>query len=50
MIEKLKEFGKVLENVSLKKYTTYKIGGDAKCLVHPADKDNFIKLIKFFFI
>ena len=47
MIKDLQNFGKVLENVSLKDYTTYKIGGNAKYLVQPNDKDSLIGLIKY---
>lgn len=39
--------GKVLENVSLKKYTTYKAGGNAALLVIPNNVDNLIKLLKY---
>lgn len=47
MIKDLQKFGKVLENVSLKNYTTYKIGGNAKYLIHPNNKEDLIKLIKY---
>lgn len=47
MIEVLKELGNVLENVSLKNYNTYKIGGNAKYLVEPFDVDSLKKLIKY---
>lgn len=45
-IKKLK-LGKLIENVDLKKYTTYKIGGIAKLLVIPDDVDCLIKLLKY---
>ena len=47
MIKDLQNFGKVLESVSLKNYNTYKIGGLAKYLIHPSDKENLIALIKY---
>ena len=43
----MNEYGEVLENVSLKNYNTYKIGGIAKFLVKPFDIDNLIKLIHY---
>lgn len=43
----MKEFGVVLENVSLKDYNTYKIGGIAKYIVKPASIDNLINLINY---
>lgn len=43
----MKEFGVVLENVSLKDYNTYKIGGIAKYIVKPDSIDNLIKLINY---
>ena len=42
----LNQFGKVEENVSLKKYNTYKIDVMAKYIVFPKDKENLINLIK----
>lgn len=45
-IKKLK-LGKIIENVDLKKYTTYKIGGIAKLLVIPDNVDCLIKLLKY---
>lgn len=47
MIKSLEKFGKVFENVSLKNYNTYKVGGNAKYLSIPSDKDNLVELIKF---
>lgn len=32
---KEKKLGKILENVVLKNYTTYKIGGTAKVMIFP---------------
>lgn len=43
----MKEFGTVLENVSLKDYNTYKIGGNAKYIVKPSSVDNLINLIEY---
>lgn len=45
-IKKLK-CGKIIENVSLKKYTTYKAGGTARILVIPKDEKQLIKLFKY---
>ena len=38
--------GKVEKDVSLSKYTTYKVGGKAKVMVYPKNVDNLIKLMK----
>ncbi len=38
--------GKYLENVHLSKYTTYRVGGIAKLLVYPKDKEKLVLLIK----
>ena len=48
-IQKIKDLdvGKVEEDVSLKKYTTYRVGGTARCIVYPKDKANLVKLIRF---
>ena len=43
----MEQFGEVLENVSLKKYNTYKIGGYAKYVVKPHDINCLKELIKF---
>lgn len=43
---KRKKIGVVKEMVSLKKYTTYKVGGVAKVLVYPKDEKKLISLIK----
>lgn len=39
--------GKMDVNVSLKKYTTYKVGGIATCIVYPKNIDCLIKLMRF---
>lgn len=46
---KLKDLniGKIEVNVSLKKYTTYKVGGIATCIVYPKNIDCLIKLMRF---
>ncbi len=38
--------GRVLQNVSLSKYTTYKVGGKARLMVCPKNVDGLIKLMK----
>ena len=47
-IERIKDnnIGKVEENMSLKKYTTYKTGGKARCIVYPKDTNKLIKLLR----
>ncbi len=47
-IEDLKEreIGRILENVSLKHYTTYCVGGNARCMVYPKNTQCLIELIK----
>ena len=49
MIEELKklECGEILENVDMRKYTTYKAGGKAKLMVFPKNVDALIKVIKY---
>ena len=41
-----RKIGKVIENASIKKITTYKAGGIAKLIVKPKDIDNLIILLK----
>ena len=43
---KRENIGKIEENISLKKYTTYKVGGKARCVVYPKNVDKLVKLIK----
>lgn len=43
---KKEEYGKVLTDVSLKEYTTYKVGGIAKIMVFPKSVDDLVRLIK----
>lgn len=38
--------GKYEENVSMAKYTTYKVGGNAKLVVYPKNRDKLILLLK----
>jgi len=49
MIEKIKKLkvGKVIENPLMKKYTTYKVGGEALAIVMPDDIKSLIKLMEF---
>lgn len=39
--------GKLELNTSIKKYTTYKIGGNAACVVYPKSIEKLIQLMKF---
>lgn len=43
---KNKNLGKIEENVSLKKYTTYRVGGVARCIVYPRDINSLVLLLK----
>ena len=43
----MNDFKEILENVSLKDYNTYKIGGNAKYLVKPSSVDSLVKLIQY---
>ena len=45
VLEKHK-IGKIEKNVSLKKYTTYKVGGTADIIVFPKNVDKLIELLK----
>ncbi len=49
MIDKIKNmnFGEVLENVDLRKYTTYKVGGTGRLLVIPDNVSKLIELINY---
>ncbi len=48
LIKELKkmDLGKILTNVSLKEYTTYKVGGTAQMMIFPKDIDSLVTLIK----
>ena len=41
-----KSIGKIEKNVSLKKYTTYKTGGKAKCVIYPKNYSTLARLIR----
>lgn len=43
----MRNYGELLENESLKKYNTYKIGGKAKFLIKPYDINNLKKLLEY---
>ena len=49
IIEKIKELnvGKIEENVSLKKYNTYHIGGDVLGIVYPKNEESLVCLVRF---
>ena len=43
----MNEFGSVLENVDLKKYNTYGIGGIVKYMVFPSNEEKLVKLLDY---
>ncbi len=43
---KKNKIGKILENVYMKNYTTYKIGGKVSLMVYPRSEEKLIELIK----
>ncbi len=45
-MNELEKFGNVLENVSLKNYTSYKIGKNSKFIVFPDNVEDLVKLIQ----
>ena len=49
IIQKIKDLniGKIEENVSLKKYTTYRVGGIARCIAYPKSIASLVKLVRF---
>jgi len=49
IVEQIKKMniGKIEENVSLKKYTTYCAGGEARCVVYPKNINSLIRLLRF---
>ncbi|MBQ6498116.1 MAG: UDP-N-acetylmuramate dehydrogenase [Bacilli bacterium] len=49
IVKKIKELniGKVEEDVSLDKYTTYRVGGTCSCIVYPKNTDCLITLMRF---
>lgn len=48
LIEEIRKgtFGRFIENASLKKFTSYKVGGQAKVIVYPKDTKKLIELLK----
>ena len=48
IIEQIKKenIGKLEENISLDKYTTYKVGGNARLIVYPKNVEKLICLLK----
>ena len=44
---KLLDVGKMEEDVSLKKYTTYRCGGTARCIIYPKNVKSLINLLSF---
>ena len=47
MIDELKKYGKVKEDVDLKNYNTYKVPGTAKYLIHVKSEELLIELLDF---
>ena len=47
MINEINKLGEVYENVQLKNYTTYKVGGKADIMVLPYDIKSLIKLLRY---
>ena len=49
VIQKLKDMdiGKVEEDISLKKCTTYRVGGIARCIVHPKTIPNLVRVVRY---
>lgn len=45
--KELEKYGKVIENPSMKDYTTYKIGGCAKYIIFPEDENKLVDLLKY---
>ena len=48
LIKQLKKesIGKILTDVSLKQYTTYKVGGNAKVVIYPENVEKLVRLIR----
>jgi len=40
------EYGKILSDVSLKDYTTYKVGGICRYMVFPKNIDSLVEIIR----
>ena len=49
LVRKIKDLnvGKVEDNVLLSKYTTYRVGGEAICVVYPKNVTCLVKLLRF---
>jgi len=45
-IIKEREIGKCIENASLKRFTSYKVGGIARCIVYPKNTKKLIELLR----
>lgn len=43
---KERELGKYIEHVSLKKFTSYKVGGNARCVIYPKNSRKLVELLK----
>ena len=43
---KKEDYGKVLTDISLKEYTTYKVGGNCKIMVFPRNVEKLVQLIR----
>lgn len=43
----MQEYGEVLENISLKNFNTYKIGGNAKYIIKPFNIEKLISLLEY---
>ena len=41
-----KNLGKIEENLSLQKYTTYKVGGVCRALIYPKDIDKLVEILR----
>ena len=46
MINELRNYAEVIENASLTKYNTFKIGGNAKYLIMPSSINDLISVLK----
>lgn len=49
IVEEIKKLniGKIVPDVLMKEYTTYKVGGKAICIVYPDDELGLVKLLKY---
>ena len=43
---KTQKIGKVIENILMKDYTTYKVGGKVRVMVYPRNEEKLIELMK----